>query len=95
MKLFNPKNRKRVVGDYVIEDSDKLLECFMVPEDNPLLTGILCTARATGEGAREQASTPAMPADERAFHAGGMKYMRDYEDEILKLVEQANRVSNR
>jgi hypothetical protein len=79
-----------VIDDYIALDSKKLLECFMVPKETPLLQGLLQVMRGRGEAAREGAASETVSDSERSFHSGGMRYLRDLEEEILALVEQAN-----
>ncbi|MFA5187305.1 MAG: hypothetical protein WC551_12575 [Patescibacteria group bacterium] len=69
----------------------KLLECFMVEEDNRLLNGVLNVLMAVEEMAVENLEIPKMTDSERAYYAGKAGGAADAQERIIELVMKARK----
>jgi len=70
--------------------SDKLLECFAVDPDTPLLKGVLSVLAGIEEMGTENVSTCALKDSERTFYAGGISSMAEAQGRIIDLVKDGN-----
>ncbi len=68
----------------------KLLECFAVDPETPLLVGVLCVLAGMEELDKESVAVCNLEDSARAFYAGGISRMMDAQERILELVKRAN-----
>ena len=84
------KKRKKEVRTVPVLDHKKLLACFAVDPETPLLVGVLCVLAGMEEQDKEGVAVAELPPDMRTFYAGGISRCADAQERILELVKKAN-----
>ncbi len=67
---------------------EKLLQALGVEQDNPLLVAVTHVLKGYEEAATESAAQPKISESERAYHAGGIGWLAEAQEELLKLAEE-------